>query len=303
MSALSDAVADYLRLRRSLGYKLERQGRLLHSFADYLDVLGVDHVTVETALAWAMLPQGAEPVWWHQRLGMVRGFAAHQATIDPRTEIPPKGLLVRPTSRRIPHLFSTSEVISLMAAAARLRYPLKAATYETLIGLLACTGMRVGEAIGLDRGDVDLDGGVITVVGAKFGKSRRLPLQASTVEALGSYVRRRDQLWPHARSNSFFVSLRGTRLDHGVVDAVFRGLIQTIGIEWRAGSRPRAHDLRHSFAVETLTGWYRSGADVSARLPSLSTYMGHVSPSSTYWYLHSAPELLALAVERLEGRK
>lgn len=149
MSALSDAVADYLRLRRSLGYKLEAHGRLLPGFAAYLDGLRIDHVTIEAALAWATLPQGVEPVWWHHRLGMVRGFAAYQATIDPRTEVPPKGLLVRPTGRRTPHLFSTGEVVLLMEAAARLRYPLKAATYETLVGLLACTGMRVGEAIRL----------------------------------------------------------------------------------------------------------------------------------------------------------
>lgn len=293
MSGLADAVADYLRLRRALGYKLEGHGRLLDDFARYLDGVGIDHVTVEAAVSWATLPKGVEPVWWHQRLGMVRGFAVHQATIDPRTEIPPTGLLVRPTTRRAPYLFSTAEIASLMDAAAQFRYPLKAVTYETFIGLLACTGMRVGEAIRLD-----LDVGVVTVRRSKFGKSRRLPLHASTIEALRSYDRRRDQLCPHPKSASFFVSLRGTRLDHSVVDGVFHALIRFVGIDPTA--HPRAHDLRHSFAVETLTGWYRSGEDVGARLPSLSTYMGHVSPSSTYWYLHSAPELLSIAAQRLE---
>jgi integrase/recombinase XerD len=301
MNALADAVDEYLRLRRSLGYKLEDHGRLLHSFTGYLDSLGVDHVTIEAAVAWATLPQGAEPVWWYQRLGTVRGFAVYQATIDPRTEIPPKGLLVRPTARRTPYLFSTAEIVSIMEAAARLRYPLKAATYETLIGLLACSGMRVGEAIRLDRRDVDLDGGVITAWRGKFGKSRRLPLHETTTQALVSYADSRDQLCRHPKADSFFVSLRGTRLDHSVVDAVFRSLIQSTGIGRATTSHPHAHDLRHSFAVETLTDWHRYGSDVGARLPALSTYMGHVSPSSTYWYLHSTPELLALAAQRLEG--
>jgi integrase/recombinase XerD len=159
VSALSEAVDDYLHLRRSLGYKLEQHGPLLLGFADYLLDLGLDHVTIEAAVAWATLPQRVEPVWWHQRLGIVRGFAVHQSTIDPRTEVPPKGLLVRPTKRRTPYLFADSEVISLMEAAGRLRYPLKAATYEMLIGLLASTGMRTGEAIRLDRDHVDLHGG------------------------------------------------------------------------------------------------------------------------------------------------
>lgn len=301
MNALAEAVNEYLRLRRSLGYKLEDHGRLLHSFAGYLDSLGVDHVTIEAAVAWATLPQGAEPVWWHQRLSMVRGFASYQSAIDPRTEIPPKGLLVRPTARRTPYLFSTSEIVSLMQAATRLRYPLKAATYETLIGLLACSGMRVGEAIRLQRRDVDLDSGVITVWRSKFGKSRRLPLHESANHALICYAQRRDQIRPHPRTDSFFVSLRGTQLDHSVVDAVFRSLIQATGIGLESKSRPVAHDLRHSFAVETLTDWHRRRADVGARLLSLSTYMGHASPSSTYWYLHSTPELLALAAQHLEG--
>lgn len=302
MSALSEAVTGYLSLRRSLGYKLEQHGPLLLGFAEYLKGIGLDHVTIEAAVAWATSPQGVEPVWWHQRLGIVRGFAVHQSTIDPRTEIPPKGLLIRPTKRRTPCLFAPSEVVSLMEAAARLRFPLKAVTYQVLIGLLASTGMRVGEAIRLDRDHVDLRSGVITVSNSKFGKSRRLPLHASTTEALTSYARRREELCPRPKADSFFVSLRGTRLDHGVVDAVFRTLIQSTGIDRVARSRPRAHDLRHSFAVETLTSWYRSGVDVGALLPSLSTYMGHVSPSSTYWYLEAAPELLALAAERLEGR-
>jgi integrase len=162
--------------------------------------------------------------------------------------------------------------------------------------------MRVGEAIRLDRADVNLDCGVITVLHSKFGKSRRLPLHKTTAQALVAYDRCRDELCRHPKDDSFFVSLRGTRLDHSVVDTVFRALIQNAGIRTASG-HPRAHDLRHTFAVETLVAWYRSGTDVGARLPVLSTYMGHTSPSSTYWYLQAAPELLSLAARRLEGPK
>jgi integrase len=302
MSAPMEAVEEYLRLRRALGYKLARQGHLLHDFACYLDTHGADHVTVDLAIAWSTLPRQVQPIWWHQRLGVVRGFASHQVAIDPRTEVPPKDLLVRRSHRRAPYLYSSSQITSLMRAAGMLRYPLKAATYETLIGVLACTGMRVGEAIRLDRADVNLDCGVITVLHSKFGKSRRLPLHKTTALALVTYDRRRDELCPHPKDDSFFVSLRGTRLDNSVVDVVFRALIQNAGIQTASGN-PRAHDLRHTFAVETLVTWYRSGTDVDARLPILSTYMGHTSPSSTYWYLQAAPELLSLAARRLEGPK
>ena len=301
MSALTDAVEDYLCLRRALGYKLADHGRLLHGFAEYVNDRGSEHVTVELAVKWATLPKGVQPVWWHQRLGIVRGFAAHQATIDPRTEIPPKDLLVRPTGRRTPYLFSAGEVVSLMDAAARLRYPLKAATYQTLVGLLASTGMRVGEAIRLDRVDVELNSEVVTVWRSKFGKSRRLPLHESTTQALVSYTRRRDQLCPHPRTDSFFVSLRGTRLDHSVVDAVFRSLIQTTGIDRTAHRHPRAHDLRHSFAVGCLLRWYREGVDPQDRLLRLSTFMGHVSPVSTAVYLTITPALLGEASRRFEA--
>jgi integrase len=187
-----------------------------------------------------------------------------------------------------------------MSAAGQLGYPLKAATYETLIGLLACTGMRVGEAIRLDRGHVDLDGGVITVWHSKFGKSRRLPLKSSVVEALVAYADRRDQLCLQPQTDGFFVSLWRTRLNHSVVNLVFRQLVTAAGIGTASRTFPVPHDLRHSFAISVLLDWYRQGVDVGARLPTLSTYLGHSAPSSTYWYLQAAPELLALTAQRLE---
>jgi integrase len=188
-----------------------------------------------------------------------------------------------------------------MAAARRLRPPLRAATFEALIGLLACTGLRIGEAIRLDRADFDRAHGLLTVRDSKFGKSREVPLHDSAVAALADYGERRDRLCPDATQRSLFITTRGTRLAHPTVYAPFRALLGQAGIEHPSPSRRvRVHDLRHSFAIKTLLGWYRDGGDVAARMPLLSTYLGHIDPAATYWYLSAAPELLALAAERLE---
>jgi integrase len=189
-----------------------------------------------------------------------------------------------------------------MEAAGKLRSPLRRATLQTLVGLLYVTGMRVGEAIRLDRDDVDLIRGLLLVRDSKFGKSRELPVHESTTVALRAYARQRDELCPEASSPAFFVSLAGTRLLYCNVHLAFLGFVRDAGLTPRSPTcRPRPHDLRHSFAVETLTGWYRDGGDVESRLPSLSTYLGHVHPANTYWYLSAAPELLGLAAERLES--
>jgi integrase len=206
-------------------------------------------------------------------------------------------------SRRAqPYPYTDGDIAALMRAARALPLPLMAATYETLIGLLTVTGMRVGEAIGADRADLELDRGVLVVRGAKFGKSREVPLHPSTVEALAAYSRLRDRLCPRPGTPSLFVSTAGTRLIYNNVHHRWLHLVRGAGLEPRSGRcRPRPHDLRHRFAVTTLVGWYRDGADVEARLPQLSTYLGHVAPSDTYWYLHAAPELLGLAARRLEA--
>jgi integrase len=188
-----------------------------------------------------------------------------------------------------------------MTAARTLASPLKAVTYETLVGLLATTGMRMGEAIRLDRADLDWNNGVLTVRSSKFGKSREVPLHPSTLGALRAYQRRCDQLCPRPKAPSFFISTTGTRLDQPTVGATFVMLARQAGLGPRSPRcRPRPHDLRHSFAVRTLLNWYRAGDNVESKLPLLSTYLGHVSPASTYWYLTAAPELLALASKRLE---
>ncbi len=188
-----------------------------------------------------------------------------------------------------------------MAAAARLKPALRAATYQTLVGLLAVTGMRVGEAISLDRGDVDLGDGVLTVWYSKFGKSRELPLHPTTVDALRDYAAVRDKLCPKPQAASFLLSAAGTRLVYVTVQQVFAGLLRTAGVTGPAGSQgPRLHSTRHTFACLTLLGWYRAGEDVQARMPLLSTYLGHANPANTYWYLSAVPELLSLAAQRRE---
>jgi len=232
----------------------------------------------------------------------VRGFAKHLALVDERTEVPPAGLLPDQSHRATPYLYSTEEVARLVAAAGRLHSPLRRATLSTLVGLLYATGMRVGEALRLDRDDIDLDQGVLVVRGSKFGKSREVLVHDSTAAALGSYAKRRDELCPKASAPAFFVSLAGTRLRYDNFHLAFLGLVRDAGLRPRSATcRPRPHDLRHSFAVSTLIGWYRDGGDVEPRLAQLSTYLGHVHPANTYWYLSAAPELLVLAAERLEA--
>jgi integrase len=301
MSRLREAAEDYLAVRRSLGFKLASQGYLLHSFVRYAEQACASTVTTELALAWAELPPGKDDVWCARRLGVVRCFARYLETLDPRTEVPPADLLPQRSRRATPYLYSTDEVASLMQAARRLPSPLKAATYEALIGLLSCTGMRVGEVLRLDCCDVDWDQGVITVVGSKFGRSRQVALHPSAVRALQAYGRRRDELCPAPRAQSFFVSTAGTRVIAANVRATFKRLCLAAGLRPRsARCRPRIHDFRHSFAVATLLDWYRAGADVDARMPLLSAYLGHVDPSKTYWYLEATPELLGLVAARQE---
>lgn len=299
MSTLRQAVDDYLTIRRVLGYKLERHGWLLPQFVAYLDQAGATTITVEHALTWAMLPAGGKTRWWAERLSVVRGFAAWLAAIDPATEVPPADLLPHHRQRATPYLYSDDDIVALLAACGTIRSTRRAATYRTLIGLLAVTGMRIGEAIALDTNDFDDEEGLLTVQSGKFGKARELALHATTVHALRDYLRLRTR--PRPRTDALFVSTIGTRLLYGNVKATFSQLTKRAGLAPRSRScRPRLHDLRHSFAVNTILDGYRSGADVQARLPLLSTWLGHVDPAHTYWYLSAAPELLALAGKRLD---
>ena len=300
MSALRRAAGDYLAMRRSLGYKLERQAPMLMDFISYLEDAGAATVTVEAALAWAVRPAGAA-VWHKHRLITVRGFAAYLKTLDPACQVPPKRLLAGPSERVTPYLYSPEEIAALVQAAGTLGRPLQAATYQALISLLAVTGLRAGEAIRLARADVGLDTGLLTIVNTKFGKSRLVPLHPDTAGMLRRYAARRDELCPRPGSDAFFLSSTGSPLLISSIDATFARLLGMAGITVPAGhARPRVHDLRHSMAVNTLLDWYRSGADVRARMPSLSTWLGHGDPASTFWYLHATPELLSLAAGMLQ---
>ena len=300
-TALAGHVEDYLRLRRALGFKLARPGQELPQFVAYLDTIGAQAITVEAAIAWTRLSVGAQPVTLSHRLGAVRGFARYLATIDPATEIPPCGLFGK-QQRHTPYIYSPEEIGRLLQAAGRLRPPLRAATCEALFGLLGVSGMRIGEAFRLLRGDVDLAEGVIRIRHTKFDRDRLVPLHPSATKSLRGYATRRDRLCPQPRTDTFFISSVGTALRHSSVHATFSSLLAPAGLPTAAGDRPRIHDLRHSLVVNTLIDWQRDGVDVAARLPVLSTYLGHVSPASTYWYFSAVPELMQLAAAGLDRR-
>ena len=304
MSGLRAELANYLAVRRALGFKLRRAGLLLADFVGYLEANGTDTITTENAFAWASLPVNASSDWWGYRLSVVRAFARHLHAIDPVHDVPPTGLLPAKTHRATPYLYSDANIAALMAAARQFRSPLRAATFETLVGLLAVTGLRIGEALRLDRDDVELTFGVLRIRQTKFGKSREVPLHPSTVEALAAYALRRDELCPRPREQAFFVSTAGTRLLYCNAHLAWLDLVRRARLGPRSATcRPRPHDLRHSFAVRTLLGWYRDGADVAACMPLLSTYLGHIHPGNTYWYLSAAPQLLTLVAARLDDAR
>lgn len=299
MTDLTTHLQDYLRLRRSLGFKLVFPGHVLPQLIAYLEAAGVETLTAELAISWARLPDDVGVMTWAHRLGAARGFAKYLQTIDPRTEVPPRDVFGAHQQRPAPYLWSDMDICRLVEAAGRLHPPILAASCETLFGFLATTGMRIGEALKLQRGDVDLASGVVTVNEGKFGRSRMVPLHESVASALASYAARRDK--SHPRSRAFFISATGTALKGHQVRDNFNQITTDMGIR-TSDVRPRIHDLRHTFAVRTLIGWLRSGADVGAGMPVLSTYLGHVNPKGTYWYLQASPELMELAAGRLDGR-
>lgn len=301
MTALRHALIDYLTMRRTLGYTLVRTEKLLTQFVTYLEDHGEDYVTSENALAWTMLPKAAHRSWYSIRLTAVRRFAIHLHAMDPTNQVPPSGFFPGRYPRATPYLYSKQDVCALLTATATLRSPHRQATYRTLIALLTVTGMRVGEAIALDRDDFDAAAGVLTIRKGKLGKSRELPLHASTVTALHNYLQRPDRPSCRPDMRALFISPVGTRLFHSNVQHIFQNLVDRVGLKLRsAACRPRLHDFRHGLAVDTILDAYRNGGDPAAPLALLSTYLGHVDPVSTYWYLSAAPELMELAGERLE---
>lgn len=298
------ALADYLALRRRLGHKLADAERVLGRFVVHLDVVGADTVTLGVALGFILDPD-LDPASTNpsRRLQAVRGFSRYLVGIDPDTEVPPAGIVSYRSPRRQPYLFTGDEIALVMATAAgSARTTQRAVMLQTLIGLLAVTGMRVGEALRLTDTDIDHDTAVITIEGTKFNKSRQVPVTADTLDALDACMEVRDETLPSRSCPNVFVCGGGTPVAYTHFCLTFRRAIDTAGIgETAPVLRPRIHDLRHSFAVRTLIGWHRAGTDVAAMLPRLSTYLGHREPRYTYRYLTGTPELLAHAALLLEA--
>lgn len=303
MNALRVTLDEYLGVRRALGAQLRRQGHLLQQFVEFAVCEGAVFITTELALRWATLPTDAQPTWWAHRLGVVRRFAQYASAVDPRTEVPPPDLLPYPYRRQPPYIYSDDEIRRLIDAARQLPgvTELRSHTYATLLGLFAVTGMRTNEPLRLERDDVDLAQGVLTVHETKFGKSRYVPVHDSTRQALRRYAAHRDRLCPNPLCRRFFLSERGTPITEWALRYTFVKLSRQTGLRSSTDSHgPRLHDFRHRFAIETLKQWYRCDLDVQPRLPQLATYLGHANVSDTYWYLTAVPELLELAARRLE---
>lgn len=307
MSTLREAVRDYLAMRRALGFKLQAVGNGLLDFVTFMEQQRASYITQQLALRWAQQPSTVLPSRWAQRLSYVRGFARHHSATDPRTQIPPEGLLpFRPKRARV-HVYTDDEIRSLLRAALKLPSRsdgLRPWTYHGLLGLISVAGLRLGEARHLELQDIDLKAAVLTVRSAKFGKSRLIPLHPSTRDVLADYIARRERLWAGRPVSSYlFVSGRGNRLDAGEIHHTFYSLSRQIGLRGLSDSHgPRIHDMRHRFALKTLLYWYRADQDAERRLPILSAYLGHVHVADTFWYLSAWPELMREAMMRLERR-
>jgi integrase/recombinase XerD len=305
---LEQALNDYLRIRRSLGYRLREPEGLLRNFIAFLQAERVSYITRQVALRWATQPAKAQPATWAGRLGIIRRFAIWHSATEPRTEIPPAGLLPHRYRRKPPHIYSDEEIEIVLRESQQLPSPngLRARTYTTLFGLLVATGMRVNEALGLNRVDVDLERGILYIRRTKFGKSRYVPVHASTLAALKKYAEVRDRVFPAPLIPAFFISEKSSRITEWMARYTFAKLSQRVGLRASAkghGHGPRLQDMRHRFAARTLIHWYRAGLDVERELPKLSTYLGHVHVNDTYWYLEAVPELLQLATDRLIHRE
>jgi integrase len=306
MTTLSQRLDEYLAVRRSLGYDLSFSGRVLRGFTAFADREGADHITVDLFLRWKDAFGVANNNTWSARLGMVRVFAGWLQGHDARTEVPPSGLISGKLRRARPYIYSDAEVAMIVARAARLpsRYGLRGWTCSTLFGLIAVTGLRISEAVGLDDDDVDLDEGVITAKRGKNGKARFVPIAPSSVARLRTYRAERTRLLGPTRG-PFFLFERCQRPTDCCARYNFAIVSQGIGLRetqryGKHGRGPRIHDLRHTFAVRTIVGWYRKGLDPDREMTKLSTFLGHSDQEHTYWYIEAVPELLQFASKRAE---
>ncbi len=301
MSGLEEALAGYLQTRRALGFKLARTEKLCAQFIAYLAERGVTEIRSDDAIAWALIPVGGSRSWHYLRFSAIRGFASWARAMGLAAEVIPAGAIRAKSHRLIPYPYSEAELARIMAGASTLKGELRQATYRTLVGLLWVTGMRVGEAIAADMADFVASEGILVIRHAKLDKSRELPLHPTSTHALADYLYLRNRLMAGASSEALFVSSAGTRLLYCNVQNTFGRMLGIAGVgPLSEGCRPRLHDLRHRFAIDTLLEAYRQEADPEHRLALLSTYLGHVNPGATYWYLSSTPELLSLAAARLE---
>jgi integrase len=306
MNNLRAGVSEYLELRRSLGFRLKKDELYLRNFADFMERRHATHITAKLAVKWAQQPTAAHANYLAGRLRAVRSFVRYRILSDPRTEIPAADLLPRQRSAFRPHIFSEEEIRRILVESLR---PWGGATRfyclgrYTIYGLLSVTGMRVSEALNLDVDDVDLDLGVITIRNTKFGKSRLVPVHATTLTALKAYRESRDAFLAGVIAKPFFISSPGRRIIPTALDRAFRRLTRRLGMRGASDSTgPRLHDLRHTMAVEVLRRCYSAGADPERRLPALSTYLGHTQLNYTYWYLHQNQGLMTEAMERLQHR-
>jgi integrase len=306
MTSLREGVSDYLELRRSLGFRLKKDEHLLFDFADFMERRHAVHITAKLAVHWARQPASTDVNYHAGRLRAVRSFARYRILSDPQTEIPATDLLPRQRIAFQPHIFSEEEIGRILAASLRPHRgakPISRWSRYTIFGLLSVTGMRVGEALSLDLADVDLDCGVLTIRNSKFGKSRLVPVHATTCAALKLYLEQRNAFLAGHFVKPFFISPLSCRITHAVLDRSFLRLTRKLGIRGASDTTgPRLHDLRHTMAVEVLRRCYRAGADPERRLPALSTYLGHTHLNYTYWYLHQNPGLMTEAVARLQHR-
>jgi integrase len=294
--SLAGAVEFYLKERRQLGFPLKEDGQMLRQLVGY--AAHRQHrgpLTRQLALAWAQSPTQASRLWWARRLDVARRFATFWSAFDPRTEIPPAGVFGPAYRRRAVHLYAPEEITALMEAAGGLG-GLRGLTFQTLLGLLACTGLRIGEALRLQTQDIDWTAGLLTVRHSKFRRSRSVPLQDSSLAALKLYRQWRQKYYSQTDRGFFFWGQNGRPISYGQAAATFGFLRQQLG--WKQTPVPRLHDLRHAFAVRSLMEGYRRGETVAKEVLYLATYLGHSNIRDTYWYLSAVPELLALAQAR-----
>ena len=295
-------VETYLAYRRRHGFKLSIDATQLRSFARFADEAGTaDHLTVALAIAWARSSRRPNPLTWARRIEVLRGFARFCLRVDPTTEIPPQGLFGPAHRRLIPHIYTEAELITLLEAANALtpEHGLRPATCRCVFGLLAASGLRISEALGLTRADVDLDAGVLRIREAKFHRQRWVPLHPSVTASLSAYAEWRNQCVPRPACDRFFLRDDGHPANQSGIRYALQTLCQQLGWQPR-GDYPhhRLHDLRHTYIVRAALRFYEQGIDVDRAVLALSTYVGHAKVSDTYWYFTGIPELMAIAAER-----